>query len=188
MIIKQIPNLITVSRLLLLPLLIFFLWDGNYTYGHYALIVFIVIGLGDLVDGYLARKLNAESNTGKILDPMVDKMALLVCIIMFLYLGRLNPIIAMLILSREIIVITLRAVAAGEGIVIHASNEAKRKTALQNFGLACLMVYPIFLGCDMAYCGNFLLILSIIASWYSLTIYLINFIPHWKQKMSKDDQ
>jgi CDP-diacylglycerol---glycerol-3-phosphate 3-phosphatidyltransferase len=180
----QLPNLITISRLVLLPLLVIFLWTDSVQNGWYAFYVLVFMGLGDLIDGYLARKLNAESNTGKIMDPMADKLVLLVSLLMLLHLHRVNVIIVILILSREMIIVTVRAVAASCNVIIQASNSAKRKTALQNCGIAGLMIYYDFFGANAAYCGNFLLILSIIVGWYSLIIYIIKFIPHWKKASS----
>jgi CDP-diacylglycerol---glycerol-3-phosphate 3-phosphatidyltransferase len=183
-ILLQLPNIITMSRLLLLPLIVVFLWTDTVQNSWYAFFTLLVIGIGDLIDGYLARKLHAVSNTGKIIDPMADKLVLLVSLLMLLHLGRLNVILAILILSREIIIITLRAVAASYGVVIQASNSAKRKTALQMCGISGLMIYYDFFGANAAYCGNFCLILSVIASWYSLIIYIKSFIPHWKKASS----
>ncbi|MBN1113958.1 MAG: CDP-diacylglycerol--glycerol-3-phosphate 3-phosphatidyltransferase [Oligoflexia bacterium] len=182
--VKQIPNIITVSRLMLLPVIVYLMWYDTVENGWYATGLLVIIGLGDLVDGYLARKLDAVTNTGKIVDPMADKLTILVSTLMLLHLHRLNVIIPILILSREIIVITLRAVAASEGIVIQASNEGKRKTALQMFGIGGLFIYYDFFGASAKYCGTFLLILSVILSWYSAIKYITVFLPHWRKTSS----
>ena len=144
--IKKIPNLLTVSRLLFLPVFIFLLWSDNLSFGWYAAGLLAFVGFLDMADGYLARKFNAETNTGKILDPMANKLILLVALLMLLHLNRINVIIPILLLSREIIVITLRAVAATEGIVIPAGKEGKKKTAFQMFGLGGLFIYYDFFG------------------------------------------
>ncbi|MFH1223471.1 MAG: CDP-diacylglycerol--glycerol-3-phosphate 3-phosphatidyltransferase [Pseudomonadota bacterium] len=172
---KHIPNIITVSRLLLLPLIIYLLWDDSIVHGWYAAGILSIIGIGDLMDGYIARKFNAVTNTGKIIDPMADKLTVLVSLLMLMHLNRINVFIPILILSREVIIITLRAVVASEGMVIHASTEGKRKTALQMFGLGGLFIYGDFFGANAAYCGNVLLVLSIIMSWYSAILYLANY-------------
>jgi len=172
---KYIPNLITVSRLLLLPVLIWLLWEDNFAYGWYAAGVLAIIGVSDLVDGYLARRWDAVTNLGKIIDPTADKLTILVAVLMLLHLNRINVILAILIVSRELIIVTLRAVAATEGVVIQASDEGKRKAALQMFGVGALFVYYNFLGASMAYCGTVLLILSVIVSWYSGVKYIKDF-------------
>ena len=181
---KHIPNLITISRLLLLPVLICLLWTDNVVYGWYAAGVLAIIGVSDLVDGYLARKWDAVSNIGKIIDPAADKITILVSVMMMLHLHRINVILAILIISRELIIVTLRAVAASDGIVIQASDEGKRKTALQMFGVGGLFIYYDFFGASAAYCGNVLLIMSVILSWYSGAKYIKDYYIIAKETLS----
>jgi CDP-diacylglycerol--glycerol-3-phosphate 3-phosphatidyltransferase len=178
---KHIPNLITVSRLLLLPVLVWLLWYDNVASGWYAAGVLIIIGASDLLDGYLARRWNVVTNFGKIIDPTADKLTILVGILMMLHLNRINVILAILILSRELIIVTLRAVAASDGIVIQASDEGKRKAALQMFGVGGLFIYYDFFGASAAYCGTVLLILSVILSWYSVIKYIRNYFVSAKK-------
>ena len=178
---KRIPNIITISRLALLPLLIFLLWNGNYVYGWYAAGILTIIGISDLLDGYFARRFDAVTNMGKIIDPTADKLTVLISLLMLMHLNRINVLIPILILSRELIIVTLRAVVASEGIVIHASTEGKRKAALQMFGLGGLFIYGDFFGANAAYCGNVLLILSIILSWYSAIKYLVSYISYCRK-------
>ncbi len=177
---KKIPNIITASRILLLPVIIYLLWNDNVLYGWYAAIVLAITGLADLVDGYLARRWDAVTNMGKIIDPTADKITVIVSLLMLVHLNRVNVIIPILIISRELIIVTLRAVAASDGIVIPASTEGKRKTALQMFGLGALFIYYDFFGASAAYCGNVLLILSVIASWYSGIKYLIAYAKTYR--------
>ena len=172
---KRIPNLITISRLLLLPVLVYLLWEDNLVYGWYAAGVLSVIGISDLLDGYLARRWNAVTNIGKIMDPTSDKLTVLVSILMLLHLGRINVVLVILIMSRELIIVTLRAIAASDGIVIQASDEGKRKTALQMFGIGGLFIYYDFFGADAGYCGTVLIVLSVIMSWYSGAKYIYNY-------------
>jgi len=181
---KNIPNLITVSRLLLLPVLIWLLWTDNVTSGWYAAGVLAIIGISDLIDGYLARRWDVVSNIGKIIDPAADKITILVSVLMMLHLNRINVILAILIISRELIVVTLRAVAASDGIVIQASDGGKRKTALQMFGVGGLFIYYDFFGASAAYCGNVLLIMSVILSWYSGLKYIKDYYLSTKQTLS----
>lgn len=172
---KHIPNLITVSRILLLPVLMYLLWEDNVANGWYAAGVLVIIGLSDLLDGFLARRWDAVSNIGKIIDPAADKITILVAILMMLHLNRINVILATLILSRELIIVTLRAVAASDGLIIQASDEGKRKTALQMFGVGGLFIYYDFFGASAAYCGNVLLTMSVLLSWYSGIKYIRNY-------------
>jgi len=172
---KHVPNIITLSRMIALPIIIMLLWKDGVARGWYAAGILTLTGIADLVDGYLARKFDAVTNTGKIIDPTMDKLTVLVSLMMLMHLNRINVFIPILILSREIIIVTLRAVVASEGIVIHASTEGKRKTALQMFGLGGLFIYGDFFGASAAYCGNVLLIFSIILSWYSAVLYIARY-------------
>ncbi len=177
---KRIPNIITISRILLIPVIIYLLWEDNVIYGWYAAGVLAITGVADLVDGYLARKWDAVTNVGKIIDPTADKITVIVSLLMLLHLNRINVIIPILLISREIIVVTLRAVAASDGVIMQASTEGKRKTALQMFGLGALFIYYDFFGASAAYCGTVLIILSVIASWYSGIKYLLAYMKTYK--------
>jgi len=178
---KQIPNLITLSRVLLLPLIMYFLWTPSIENNYWATAIFIIIGFSDMLDGILARHMNAVSNIGKIIDPTADKLAVLVVSLMLIHLNRLNVIIPILILSREFLIITLRAVAASENIIMQASNEAKWKTILQMLGLGALILYKnSYL--NMPIIGYVSLILSIIIAWYSAALYLYNYLKTHNNK------
>ena len=180
--IKQIPNLITVSRLMLLPLLVYFIWLDKQNYNWYAMYTLIFISFGDLLDGFLARKLNAITKIGKIIDPTADKLVILVSIIMLLYIGNINPIIAILVLSREIIVLTLRALASTEGVILSAITIAKRKTFLQIVAISFIIAKIHIFDISTILIGNLLLIISILLSWFSLIIYFNDFLKAIKKK------
>jgi CDP-diacylglycerol--glycerol-3-phosphate 3-phosphatidyltransferase len=83
---KRIPNIITISRILLIPVIIYLLWEDNVIYGWYAAGVLAITGIADLVDGYLARKWDAVTNIGKIIDPTADKITVIVSLLMLLHL------------------------------------------------------------------------------------------------------
>lgn len=172
---KQIPNLITASRVLLLPILIYYMWKPSTSDNHYALLVFFIIGVSDILDGILARKMNAVTNIGKIIDPSADKLTVLVVSLMLVQLNRINVIIPILILSREFLVVTLRAVAASENIIIQASKEAKGKTSLQMLGLGALILWQHHYF-NMPLIGNIFLIASIVVAWYSAILYLYKYL------------
>jgi len=171
MLIKKIPNIITLARLLLLPALIYFLFYDIKNYNWYAMFTLIFISFGDLVDGFLARKLNAVTNLGKIIDPTADKLVILVSVIMLCSNKFINPIIAILILSREIIILTLRAIASSQGLIISAIDIAKHKTFIQIVALCLIIVNINIFNVSTLLIGNYLLIFSIILAWLSLYIY-----------------
>lgn len=180
--IKHLPNLITVSRLLLLPFLMYFIWVDKHNYNWYAMSTLIFISFGDLLDGFLARKLNAITKIGKIIDPTADKLVILVSIIMLVYIRNINPIIAILVLSREVIVLTLRTIASFEGVILSAITIAKRKTFIQIVALSFILANIKIVGISTILIGNILLSISIFLSWYSLTIYFNDFYKTFKSK------
>jgi CDP-diacylglycerol--glycerol-3-phosphate 3-phosphatidyltransferase len=128
---KSIPNLITGLRVIASPLCAL-LWAEGMAITSIILMAFIA--LSDGLDGYLARRLQAESRIGRILDPVADKV-LVACMSIFV-------ILAGLILMREFLIGALREDAAGQ-IVIHVSKLAKWKTALQLIGIITTMLLVI---------------------------------------------
>lgn len=97
---KHIPNIITCIRLCLIPVFCYFLWNNN---DLVAGIVFIIAALSDVVDGYLARKLNAISNFGKLADPFADKIMQISAIILLFLLGRLKVWIMIVLFAKDLI-------------------------------------------------------------------------------------
>ncbi|SEP59450.1 CDP-diacylglycerol--glycerol-3-phosphate 3-phosphatidyltransferase [Piscibacillus halophilus] len=139
----NIPNKITISRIFLIPIFIVLLvvpfnWD-TYSIGEYDLplshliagILFLLASLTDWVDGYYARKYNLVTNLGKFLDPLADKLLVSAALICLVELGLASAWLVIIIISREFAVTGLRLVAAGEGIVLAASQMGKLKTTLQ---------------------------------------------------------
>ena len=140
---KNIPNTLSVIRLLLVPIFVYLFLSDFVTS---ALIVFILAGATDVLDGYIARKFNCTSTLGKILDPLADKMLTTAAFLVLAHHGRASVIAVMLILTREFIVSGIRLVAAGGGKVIAASWWGKIKTIFQMVAIivAILLFLPIF--------------------------------------------
>ncbi|TFB23144.1 CDP-diacylglycerol--glycerol-3-phosphate 3-phosphatidyltransferase [Filobacillus milosensis] len=139
----NIPNKITILRIFLIPVFIILLvvpfnW-GNFSMGEYdlpvshliAAILFFIASFTDWVDGYYARKYNLVTNLGKFLDPLADKLLVSAALICLVDLGLASAWLVIIIISREFAVTGLRLVAAGEGIVLAASQMGKLKTTLQ---------------------------------------------------------
>lgn len=148
----NLPNKLTISRVVMIPLFVLFFYL-NFT-AHYfvALGVFVVACLTDFLDGYIARKYKLITNLGKFLDPIADKVLVLTALIILLtipqfftqYLGEWAIIAAgcsvAVILAREIIVSGFRMVASDAGIVIAADKIGKYKTATQDFAVIILLI------------------------------------------------
>jgi CDP-diacylglycerol---glycerol-3-phosphate 3-phosphatidyltransferase len=128
----NVPNLLTVVRILLVPVLVVALLEKTGAGDLLAAIVFAIASLTDYVDGWLARSRNWVTTFGKLMDPIADKLLIVAALIALVSLGRLEAWVAMVIISREFAVTILRvAVGAQQGVVIPASPWGKIKTAVQ---------------------------------------------------------
>ena len=150
--VMNLPNKLTISRVVLIPVFILFFYL-NFT-AHYfvALGIFCIAGLTDALDGIIARKYNLVTNLGKFLDPIADKVLVLSGFVVFLTvpsiftanLGDWALIVAgcgvALILAREIIVSGFRMVAASADIVIAADKIGKYKTVTQDISIIVLLI------------------------------------------------
>ncbi len=132
----NIANQLTLLRIVLVPVFMYFLLAGNMTL---AAAVFIVASITDFLDGYLARKLNLITNLGKFMDPLADKILVMAAFICLVEIGTVSSWAVVIILGREFIVSIFRAVAAAEGIVIAASWWGKLKTNSQMLAIILLL-------------------------------------------------
>src|SRR5436305_9268719 len=127
----NVPNVLTVIRILLVPVLVVALLDKTGGGDLLAAIVFAVASLTDAIDGYLARSRDWVTTFGKLMDPIADKLLIVAALIALVSLGRLEAWVAMVIISREFAVTALRIGAGAQGVVIAASPLGKLKTASQ---------------------------------------------------------
>ena len=165
----NLPNKLTILRVILIPFFVFFLispfFDG---YGNYiALAIFIIASLTDMADGKIARKYNLVTNFGKFMDPLADK--LLVCSAMICLVDlKLIPVwVVLIIIAREFIISGFRLVASDNGIVIAASYWGKFKTTFQMLMVIVLILdipHPVFywLGVILTYVSLALTVISLI--------------------------
>ncbi|MBZ0112315.1 MAG: CDP-diacylglycerol--glycerol-3-phosphate 3-phosphatidyltransferase [Thermoanaerobaculia bacterium] len=138
---RNLPNLLSIARILLVPLLVVVLltkFDGKEFVG---LGVFLLAAFTDLLDGYVARRFKLETRLGKLLDPAADKILTGAAFISLVELGVAPAWMVVVIVSRELAVSTLRSFAAAENIVIGASWSGKVKTVVQVVTIALLIVY-----------------------------------------------
>jgi CDP-diacylglycerol---glycerol-3-phosphate 3-phosphatidyltransferase len=128
----NVPNLLTVARILLVPVLVVALLEKTGAGDLLAAIVFAAASLTDAIDGYLARSRNWVTTFGKLMDPVADKLLIVAALVVLVSLSRLEAWVAMVIIAREFAVTVLRlAVGAQQGVVIPASPWGKLKTAVQ---------------------------------------------------------
>ena len=142
----NLPNYITMARVLLIPLFSWLIYEGDPLDSMIAAVVFAVAAGMDALDGFLARKLDKVTTVGKFMDPLADKLMVMSALVLLVRLGRAPSWAVIVLLAREFIVTGLRTIAAGEGLVIAASQGGKWKTGLQLTGLICLILhyaYPV---------------------------------------------
>lgn len=129
----NLPNKLTILRVLLIPFFVFFLLvpvAGDIS-KYIALVIFIIASLTDLADGKIARKYNLVTNFGKFMDPLADKLLVCSALICFVEMDLLPAWIVIIIISREFIISGFRLIASDNGVVIAASYWGKFKTTSQ---------------------------------------------------------
>ncbi len=136
----NLPNKLTIARVMLVPFFIFFYMIGLYLP---ALIIFLVASFTDYLDGHLARKHNMVSNFGKIMDPLADKVLVYAAFALLVESQLIPAWMLIIILAREFTVAGMRTVAAAEGIVIAAAMSGKIKTVLQMIAVPLLLLIPV---------------------------------------------
>jgi CDP-diacylglycerol--glycerol-3-phosphate 3-phosphatidyltransferase len=150
----NLPNLLTMARVFMIPVCLWFLEQGTQRACFWAAIVFTGAALTDVLDGWLARRMGVVSVLGKFLDPLADKLIVMASLIWMVPMGRISGWVVIVLLAREISVTGLRSVAASEGVVIAAGSEGKTKTALQMVGIIALLLgYPYHLRYFTIDCG-----------------------------------
>ncbi len=142
----NLPNLLTMGRVAIIPLVLWLLDQGTPHHCVIAALVYSAAALTDLLDGYLARRMGVVSVLGKFLDPLADKLLVMASLIWMVPMGRIPEWAVVLLLAREISITGLRSIASSEGVVIAAGGGGKSKTALQMVGILALIIgYPYHL-------------------------------------------
>jgi CDP-diacylglycerol--glycerol-3-phosphate 3-phosphatidyltransferase len=142
--VKKLPNVLTLARIALIPPVMYFMLEGTKVGSFVAMLLFTVAAITDWLDGYLARKQGLESLLGKLLDPLADKLIVQAVLILAAELGHIPGWFVVLLLSREVAITGLRAIASTEGLQIDVVQSGKLKTALQLVGLVLLILHHRF--------------------------------------------
>lgn len=146
----NLPNLLTLVRIFLIPLLVAALVQQNFRLhwgdrillgnGVFALTVFLAAALTDLLDGYLARRWKQVTTVGTLLDPVADKLLISAALISLVEIRLLPGWMVILIISREFAVSGLRSIASAEGYTIKAGELGKSKMTFQVLGVTLVML------------------------------------------------
>lgn len=182
----NLPNLLTMLRIALIPVLAVLLLSPSREAAFWATAVFAVASITDWLDGYLARRMEIVTTFGKFLDPIADKMIVMAALVMMLPYQRVPAWMVLVILGREIIITGLRGLASTEGIVIPASNLGKFKTIFQITAILGLLLhydYYWFFGVQHPYLyvnmhnfGMFFIWIAVVLTIWSGVDYLRKFV------------
>ena len=172
------------ARIAIIPLVLWLIAQGAPRDCVIAALVYSAAALTDLLDGYLARRMNIVSVLGKFLDPLADKLLVMAALVWMVPMGRIPAWVVVFLLAREISITALRSIASNEGLVIASARGGKAKTALQMAGILCLMIgYPYHLSLglidlgmvDLVLAGRTLVYISLVFSITSAIEYLAYF-------------
>jgi CDP-diacylglycerol--glycerol-3-phosphate 3-phosphatidyltransferase len=137
----NIPNVLTLLRILAVPVIVVALLAEIPNGDALAAVVFGLAAISDGLDGYIARRRQDVTTFGKLMDPLADKLLIIAALVSLVSLNRLAAWIAMVIIARELAVTGLRTVAVEQGVVISASWLGKVKTALQVAAVFALIIW-----------------------------------------------
>jgi CDP-diacylglycerol---glycerol-3-phosphate 3-phosphatidyltransferase len=137
----NVPNILTLLRILLVPVVVVALLEESPDADVLAAVVFALAASTDGLDGYIARSRGSVTAFGKLMDPIADKLLIIAPLVSLVSLGRVDAWVAMVIIAREFAVTALRLVAVEQGLVISASILGKIKTVTQVAAIFALIAF-----------------------------------------------
>jgi CDP-diacylglycerol--glycerol-3-phosphate 3-phosphatidyltransferase len=170
------PNILSLLRIGMAPVLVYLLLFTGPAASALAALVFFLATLSDYFDGYLARSYDSVTTLGKFLDPLADKVVVNAALIMLAGMARAPRVpawIVVVLVTREIMVTGIRAVAASEGMVVAAEELGKYKMALQTIAIQGLLIHYTYFHVDFFRAGMFVLWIAMVVSvWSGVEYYL----------------
>ena len=184
----NLPTLLTWARIVAIPLIvgIFYLGLDSGTKNLVATVLFVVVALTDWADGYLARKLNQTSSFGAFLDPVADKFLVCASLLILVQLGRLESLVALVIIGREIAISALREwmaqIGASRSVAVHMLG--KLKTTVQLVAIPFLLYHGSLFGViDTQAWGTWLIYIAAVLTIWSMVYYLQKALPEIRAKV-----
>ena len=182
-----LPTLLTWARIVAIPLIVgvFYLPLPDATRNGVATVMFVVFALTDWLDGWLARKLNQTSAFGAFLDPVADKFLVCASLLVLLKLGRVDALVALVIIGREIAISSLREwmaqIGAARSVAVHMLG--KLKTATQMTAIPFLLYDGrLFDAIDTRLWGTVLIVVATALTIWSMVYYLQRALPEIRAK------
>ena len=180
----NLPNTITVVRMAVIPVLIGFPLYADWAGSHVVAWLYIVAALGDVVDGWAARRGQQVTRIGKLLDPLADKLTVSTALVVLLTMGRipnegwpgtLGLTLVVVIVGRELAVTGLRGIASAGGVVVSANWAGKLKTLSQNIAMGFLLFPSGTLGVRNHEIGVLLLVVAATLTLWSGYVYFADY-------------
>lgn len=170
----NLPNKITLMRVILIPFFIVFMMLPQGWAKWAALAVFVIASLTDFVDGQMARRMNLVTDFGKFMDPLADKMLVAAAMILLVEAGIIPAWIVIVIIAREFIISGFRMMAAEKGVVIAAGWWGKIKTAETMVMLVVILAF-VALGLE----GGIYFIIEQVLIYLALALTIISMIDYF---------
>jgi cardiolipin synthase (CMP-forming) len=181
------PTLLTWARIVAIPLIVglFYLPIEAATQNLIATVLFVAVALTDWADGWLARKLNQTSSFGAFLDPVADKFLICAALLVLLKLGRVDALIALVIIGREIAISALREwmaqIGASRSVAVHMVG--KLKTVVQMVAIPFLLFHGKLFGLiDTQAWGTVMIWIAAVLTIWSMVYYLQKALPEIRAK------
>ena len=181
----NVPMILTWARIALIPLIIavFYIPDqilSPFMQNVWATVIFVIAALTDAFDGYFARRYNMESAIGAFLDTSADKLMVCAALIVLLDFNRVDMLVALIIIGREITVTALREWMAKVGAAarVKVNWYGKIKAIAQMVAIPMLLFYEPIFGISMAWLGTILIYVAAILTVYSMIVYLRAAVPY----------
>jgi len=179
-------NIITIIRIIFVPFFLVIFLTEIQNKDIIAFIIFVVAALTDAVDGYIARKFKQITDIGKFLDPLADKLLVTAALIGLVKLDRVETIVAVLIILREIFITAFRFYFLVKDNSISASWWAKKKTGFQIVAISVLILYKkVPFSNEVFIIGKVLIYIALILTIYSGIEYLMKFSKYQKEIKEK---
>lgn len=171
-----IPNLITLARLLMVPMIVWAIMVGA---NAAAFVIFLLAGVGDGVDGFIARHFNQRSTLGAYLDPIADKALLVSIYLSLAFLQEIPPWLTVLVVSRDLLIVggVILSWMVGTPIEVRPLNISKANTALQII-LAALVLADLAFSLGLAPVREVLVIVVAVLTVASMLAYLVDWVRH----------
>ncbi|MBN2851858.1 MAG: CDP-diacylglycerol--glycerol-3-phosphate 3-phosphatidyltransferase [Clostridia bacterium] len=176
---KNLPNIITAFRLILVPVFSYYLCKEEF---FIAFLVFAIAAWSDVLDGYLARKYKAVTNFGKICDPLADKALQLSALIILFLIGKLRIIFVIIILLKELTLILGGILLYKKKLIVPAQWYGKFASLLLNSAIAATILFPLG---EIAV--DIIISISVAVTLFALLMYIKNYINIYRESKVKTE-